>query len=169
VALGWSLAALGNPAEGVALARQGMAASVEFGQRLHHSQLAAMLGEACLLAGHAVEALDVADEGIASFALYRDLICAPDLWLLKGEALGRLGAPEAETEECFAAGLALARALGARVSELRAATLLARHQQRQGRAVDARQTLQPVYAWFTEGHTTPDLCAASTLLTELAA
>jgi DNA-binding SARP family transcriptional activator/predicted ATPase len=169
VTLGWSLAAQGSAAEGVALARQGMAASVEFGQRLHHSQLAAMLAEACLLAGHAVEALDVAEEGIASFALYRDLVCAPDLWLLKGEALGRLGAPAAEIEECFAAGLALARELGARVSELRAATLLARHQQGQGRAVDACQTLQPVYAWFTEGHATPDLHAARALLAELSA
>ncbi len=167
VTLGWSLAAQGSAAEGVALARQGMAASVESGQRLHHSQLAAMLAEACLLAGHAVEALDVADEGIASFALYRDLICAPDLWLLKGEALGRLGAPAAEIEECFAVGLALARDLGAHVSELRAATLLARHLQEQGRIANARQTLQPIYAWFTEGHATPDLCDARTLLSEL--
>ena len=169
VALGWSLAAQGSTAEGVALARQGMAASEEFGQRLHHSQLAAMLAEACLLAGHPVEALDVAEEGIASFALYRDLICAPDLWLLKGEALGRLGAPAAEIEACFAAGLTLARELGARVSELRAATLLARHQQAQGRIAAARQTLEPVYAWFTEGHATPDLRAAQVLLAELAA
>ncbi len=167
VALGWSLAVQGNPAEGVALARQGMAASIEFGQRLHHSQLAAMLAEACLLAGHDVEALDVADEGIASFAAYRDLICAPDLWLLKGEALSRLGAPATEVEECFAAGLALARELGARVSELRAATRLAQFQQLHGRAGAGRQTLQELYARFTAGHDNPDLRAAQALLAEL--
>ena len=72
-------------------------------------------------------------------------------------------------EECFATGLALARQLGARVSELRGATLLARHQQRQGCLADALKTLQPVYAWFTEGHATPELCAARILLAELAA
>lgn len=58
-----------------ALARQGMAAGDELGQRLHHSQLAAMLAEACPLVGHFVEALEVAEEAIASFAVYHDLLC----------------------------------------------------------------------------------------------
>ena len=63
--------------------------------------------------------------------------------------------------------MSVAAGLAAGVPELRAATLLARHRQRQGSAAAARQTLQPVYAWFTEGHATPDLRAAQMLLAEL--
>ncbi len=168
VALGWSLAMQGNTAEGVALAQQGMAASIEFGQRLHHSQLAAMLAEAYILAGHPVEALDVVEEAIAAFRDYRDHLCAPDLWLLKGEALDRLGAPGDEIEACYGAGLALARQLGARVSELRAATRLARFQQRHGHATAGRKIIQPVVAWFSEGRDSVDLHTAYSLLKELA-
>ena len=167
IELGWSLALQGETAEGVALARQGMAASLEFGQRLHHSQLAAMLAEACMAAGHFAEALDVVDEGIVRFQRYRDLLCAPDLWLLKGEALSRLGVPATEVEECFTAGLALARELGARVSELRAATRLAQFQQLHGRAGAGHQILQALYSQFTAGHDNPDLRAAQALLADL--
>ncbi|MCB9123805.1 MAG: hypothetical protein H6643_04715, partial [Caldilineaceae bacterium] len=167
VALGWSLAMQGNTAEGVALAQQGMAASIEFGQRLHHSQFAAMLAEAYILAGHPVEALDVVEEAIAAFDDYRDHLCAPDLYLFKGEALDRLGAPAEEIEACYVAGLTLARQLGARVSELRAATRLARFQQRHGQADKGRDLLKPVVAWFGEGRDSADLQAAYALLQEL--
>jgi adenylate cyclase len=167
VALGWSLAVQGDLAEGVSLARQGMAASVELGQRLHHSQLAAMLADACLLAGHFVEALDVVEEAIASFAAYRDLVCAPDLWLLKGDALTALGAEEGEVEACQRSALALARELDAKTSELRAATHLARLLHRQGRSAEGVLALTETYAWFTEGRDTPDMMAAQELLAEL--
>jgi adenylate cyclase len=167
VALGWSLAVQGEVAEGIALARQGMAAGVALGQRLHHSQLAAMLAEACLLAGHNVEALEVVEEAIASFAAWRDLLCAPDLWLLKAEALAALGAGEEQVEACQRAALSLARELGAKTSELHAATHLARLLQRQGQAAEGLPALMESYSWFTEGHDTPDLLAARTLLVEL--
>jgi DNA-binding SARP family transcriptional activator len=167
VALGWSLAVQGEPAQGVSLARQGMAASVELGQRLHHSQLAAMLAEACLLAGHCTEALDVVDEAIASFADYRDLICAPELWLLKGEALAAAGAEADQVEACQRTALALAQELGAKTSELRAATQLARLLQRQGRPGEGLLVLTERVRWFTEGRDTPDLLAAQQLLAEL--
>ena len=167
VELGWSLALQGNTAEGVALARQGMAAGLEIGQRMHHSQLAVMLAEAHILAGHYAEAVEVADEGIDSFGAYRDLLCAPDLWLFKGEALSLLGAPVDDVEECFVAALRLVRTLGARVSELRAATNLARLQQPHGRVDEGRQALQTAYTAFSEGHNTSDLRAAHLLLQEL--
>ena len=119
--LGWSLAVQGHVAEGVALAEQAMAASAAFGQRLHRSQFAAMLAEAYLLARRYADANGVSDAGIAEFSRFRDLVCAPDLWTLKGDALQALGAADDQVEACYQAALALARELGARVSELRAA------------------------------------------------
>jgi hypothetical protein len=53
--------------------------------------------------------------------------------------------------------------------ELRAATSYGRLLRAQGRAKQARGLLVPVYEWFTEGHTLPDLVDAKALLEELGA
>jgi len=53
--------------------------------------------------------------------------------------------------------------------ELRAAAELARLWRDQGRNVEARDLLAPVYGWFTEGFDTVDLKAAKPLLIELSA
>jgi predicted ATPase len=45
---------------------------------------------------------------------------------------------------------------------------LARLWQRQGKRVQARELLAPIYNWFTEGFDTADLQEAKTLLAELA-
>jgi predicted ATPase len=44
---------------------------------------------------------------------------------------------------------------------------LARFLRDQDRSTDARETLAPVYDWFTEGFDTPDLKDAKALLDEL--
>ena len=51
--------------------------------------------------------------------------------------------------------IALPREQKARLSELRASVELARLWQAQGRASEARERLQALYAWFTEGFHTP--------------
>ncbi len=69
-------------------------------------------------------------------------------------------------EECFRTSLMLAQHHHAKSLELRAATSLAGllHP----RDVDAaKATLEPVYAWFTEGFDTADLVAAKKLLDDL--
>ena len=52
--------------------------------------------------------------------------------------------------------------------ELRAAMSLARLWQQQGKQVEARELLAPVYGWFTEGFDTADLQEAQALLEALA-
>ena len=63
--------------------------------------------------------------------------------------------------------LQLARQQDAKSLELRAATSLARLWQSQGKRDEARELLEPVYGWFTEGFDTADLIDAKTLLDEL--
>jgi predicted ATPase len=50
---------------------------------------------------------------------------------------------------------------------MRAATSLGRLWGEQGRRVEARDLLAPVYGWFSEGFDTADLKEAKTLLDEL--
>jgi predicted ATPase len=51
---------------------------------------------------------------------------------------------------------------------LRAATGLARLLIKRNRRNEVRAVLQPVYDWFTEGHTTADLVDARETLAEIA-
>jgi predicted ATPase len=50
---------------------------------------------------------------------------------------------------------------------VRAAASFARLRRDQGRRVEARNLLAPIYGWFTEGFDTPDLREAKALLDEL--
>jgi class 3 adenylate cyclase len=92
-----------------------------------------------------------------------------ELYRLKGEALLILSSERAaEAEACYHQALAVARDQDARLWELRAATSLTRLRRDQGRRVEARELLAPVYRWFTEGFDTADLKDAKALLDELA-
>jgi predicted ATPase len=165
--LGWSLTLQGEMDEGIALAQQAMTAARESGQRLHHTHLAVLLAESLILAQRYRTAIEVSEDAIAQFEKHRDLLCAPDLWTLKGNALLALSAADADVEECYQAALSLSQELGAKTSELRAATWFARLRQRQGRFAEAVLALEEIYGWFTEGFDTPDLRAAKALLDEL--
>jgi hypothetical protein len=56
---------------------------------------------------------------------------------------------------------------GAKLYELRAASSLARLWRDQGKRVESRDLLTPIYGWFTEGFDTLDLKEAKALLDEL--
>jgi predicted ATPase len=89
---------------------------------------------------------------------------------MKGELLLLLPCPDLQqVESCFQHALALARRQHAKMLELRAALRLGRLWQQQGKRVEARELLAPIYSWFTEGFATADLQEAKALLDELAA
>ena len=71
-------------------------------------------------------------------------------------------------EESYRQALAIATQQGARPSELRGATALARLWRDEGKRTEARNLLAPVYDWFTEGFDTPVLMEAKALLDALA-
>ena len=88
---------------------------------------------------------------------------------LRGELTGRLPYPDpAKAEDSFRTALAIAREQGTRGYELRAATSLARLWRDQGRRIEARDLLAPVYGSFTEGFDAADLKEAKALLDQLA-
>lgn len=92
----------------------------------------------------------------------------PELLRLKGSILA--AAPElshTEAEAYFARSLELSRTQGTRAWEVRAATDLASHWDRQGRAAEAHALLRPVVEQFTDGGDTPDLTAAAKVLARL--
>jgi tetratricopeptide (TPR) repeat protein len=70
-------------------------------------------------------------------------------------------------EKAFSKSLEIARAQQAKGWELRTATSYARLMQATGRAPAAKELLQPIYDWFTEGFDTRDLVEAKKLLGEL--
>lgn len=72
-----------------------------------------------------------------------------------------------DAERLFRAALAVAGSQQARLFELRAATDLARLLAERSRREGARLVLAPLYAWFTQGFTSPDLRRARTLLDEI--
>jgi predicted ATPase len=74
----------------------------------------------------------------------------------------------AKVEAYFERALAVARKQQAKSWELRAAMSLARLWRDQGKMVQARELLAPIYGWFTEGFDTRDLKEAKALLEELA-
>jgi predicted ATPase len=72
-----------------------------------------------------------------------------------------------QAEDDLHRAMRIAAEQGAKLLELRAATSLARLWTEQGRQVEARDLLAPVYDWFTEGSDTADLKEAKALLDEL--
>jgi predicted ATPase/class 3 adenylate cyclase len=89
---------------------------------------------------------------------------APELLLVKGDLLAVAVPVTDGPASWYLRALQSAQALGARMSELRAATRLCRLAQDPDDAETSRRTLESVYATFTEGLTTADLTEARELL-----
>jgi tetratricopeptide (TPR) repeat protein len=126
-----------------------------------------LLAEALAQLGEHEAALAAAREGLEAQEQSGQCQYAAELHRLEGVALFGLNRLE-ESQSAFDAALRIARAQQAKAYELRAAMRLARLWGEQGRRVDARELLAPVYGWFTEGFDTADLKEAALLLSELA-
>ncbi len=129
-----------------------------------------LLAQVYQKAGRAEEGLASINEALAEARRHNERWWDAELHRLRGELLFMRGADAPDASDAQAAllrAIDLARSQQARSLELRATTSLARLWHSQGRAADARNLLQDVYRWFTEGFETPDLQAASRLLAEL--
>jgi DNA-binding winged helix-turn-helix (wHTH) protein/tetratricopeptide (TPR) repeat protein len=116
--------------------------------------------------GQARLALATLDEAIERATTKDERQFEAELYRLRGELLFASGATE-EAEAALRRAIDVARRREARMWELRAATSLARLLQGNGRREEGRALLAPVYSWFTEGFSTPDLKDARDLLDRL--
>jgi predicted ATPase len=110
------------------------------------------------------EGLSAAMEIIAVIAETGERWCEPEAYRLKGELLLAGSKPDPTAEACFVKAIGIAQEQSAKLWELRAATSLARLRHHQGRNAEARDTLAPIYGWFTEDPELPDLKDARALL-----
>ncbi len=134
------------------------------GAPLTLGQLAALQ----LRAGRLDEAAATAEGALALAGQTGQPFWDAELQRQKGEISLRMPEhTEDEAEARFLEAVDIARDQEAKSLELRAATSLARLWQRQGKHAEARDLLQPVYDWFTEGFDTQDLKDAKALLADL--
>lgn len=144
---------------------RGLAQLATTGAQIGSKQVMGMLAEIYAADGRANDALAILDAAAASRA---DAFYDAELQRLKGEIiLQRDGTAEREAAALFRRAGEIARAQRATSFELRASVSLSRLLGRQGRAREARTVLSDVYGRFTEGHETPDLRDAATLLASL--
>jgi predicted ATPase len=164
---GWALAEQGQEQAGITQMRHGLRVWRATGAALAETSYLALMAEACGEAGQAEEGLRLLAEAFAAVEQRDERYFEAELHRLQGELLLVQPAAETEAEACFLKAAEIARQQHAKSWELRAATSLARLWQKQGRPEEARQVLDPVYDWFTEGFDTLDLIGARSLLESL--
>jgi len=164
---GWVSVSNGEVIEGIALLRSGSAAYRATGAEAWVPYQIALLARACEIAGQIEEGVDLLDNALQIVERTGERWLEAELYRHKGQLLLRQGNSTA-AEELYRKALSIAVEQEAKLWELRAAASLARLRRDQGRRLEARDLLTPVYRWFTEGLDTPDLKEAKALLDELA-
>jgi class 3 adenylate cyclase/tetratricopeptide (TPR) repeat protein len=164
---GQSLIALGRAEEGVTLVTNGLAELRAPGGIAYSPMLFTWLAEAhsmfgqpaevgrCL--GEAARIVETTDERFAEAEL---------LHRVPGDLLNAAG-DRSGAEQHYRQAIAVAERQSAKLLQLKASVSLARLWCDQGKRADARDLLDPIYNWFTEGFDAPDLKDAKALLNEL--
>ncbi|MGH6918219.1 MAG: ATP-binding protein, partial [Geminicoccaceae bacterium] len=164
---GFALVGLGQPEQGIAELRAGLAAWQATGSRVLGTQWLGHLAEAHLQTGQLDDALTALDRAAETAAATGESHYQAELERLRGLLHAATG-EDAEGAAWLQRAVDTARSQHARSLELRAATSLARLWAKQGERQKAHDLLAPIYAWFTEGFDTADLKDAKALLDNLA-
>ncbi len=166
---GWALAMQGQGEAGLAQVRQGIAARRATGAAAYVPYLCTLLADVADHLGHTEDGVQALAEAHTLVEQHEERYWEAEVCRLRGVLLLRqTGTPQAEAETCFYQALAVARRQEAKSLELRTAMSLCRLWQQQGKHVEARELLAPIYSWFTEGLDTADLQEAKALLEALA-
>jgi len=182
---GAGMAQVGRVDEGIASLRAGYSAMQAAGGIATGTYVHCMVAEALVKVGRLDEAEQELTEACALAERTDERFAEPELYRNRGAvALLRAVPPKAaskrsasktdrgaatgtdDAERWFETAIRVARSQGAVWWELRATVDLCRLWNSQGRERDARERLQPVYARFSEGQSTPDLREAATLLSK---
>jgi class 3 adenylate cyclase/predicted ATPase len=166
---GCALAELGQPAQGIAEMEAAVAGFRRRGGQPFHQYRIALIAQAYARTGRTGEALTMLHEALAHIEQTGERVDHAEILRLKGEVLLMHDrSATVEAENCFRAGLAVARAQEAKWWELRTTVSLARLLRDTNRGDEARSTLAEIYGGFTEGFDMSDLKEAKALLEELA-
>jgi predicted ATPase len=152
----------GTADEGIAELRQGVADWRAMGL-VFRPHFLFLLAESYARIGQVEEALATLAEALAITEQTHEGFAEPELHRLRGELLLDAAAAEA----CFHQAIEIASRQQAKSFELRAVMSLSRLYHKQGRHIEARQTLSQIYCWFTEGSDSADLKEAAALLEHL--
>ena len=165
---GWAMGKRGEREAGISMLREGLDYPGAEQGKVFRSLHLALLAELYIDGKELGLAAETLDEAKAHIARSEERFWEAEIYRLTGElhSLQRSDAEEA-AHICFRQAIGIAGELGAKSLELRAALSLARHWQQKGKPKKARELLEPIYSWFTEGFDTPDLKDAKTLLAEL--
>jgi len=165
---GWAFAMEGSSEKGLVELQQGIADMRAFGAGIWLPFRCTMLAEVFDLLGDTKASLQSLAEAQNLMDQTEERWWEPEIYRLRGTLLLRhsIAAP-AEGETWLRRAVDVASRQAARSLELRAATSLARLWHDQGKHDEARDLLEPVYNWFTEGFDAPDLKVARAMLEEL--
>jgi predicted ATPase len=168
IAHGWLSALTGKAADAVETITSGITAYRRTGATMGMPSILSILAIAYAELGQLEGAWRCIDEAMTITRASGETWSETEVNRIAGEIA--LKSPEPDTSKAtayFERALAVARQQQAKSWELRAAMSLARLWRDQGKTVEARDLLAPVYGWFTEGFDTRDLKEAKTLLEEL--
>ena len=175
--LGWELAQKEEYETGLVQMQQGLTGYTNTGAVTMTPWIRTLLADAYGRAGQATAGLPLIDEALAMLKQTGEYHVAAEVYRVKGELLLRqlrgtnpqspTPNPYAEAEECFQQALDIARRQEAKSWELRTALSLGRLWQGQGKTDEAKQLLEDIYGWFTEGFETKDVQDTEALLKSL--
>ncbi len=165
---GWALTVLGQREKGLTQMCQRLKDLNATGAEVFTPYFLTLLAEGYCNLNRVNEGLNVLKDGLELVERMGAHFWQADVHRLQGQLLLAQSSDNcAEAESCFHQALEVSRHQQAKSLELRATTGLAKLWQSQGKREEARELLEPVYTWFSEGHDTADLIDAKTLLDEL--
>jgi class 3 adenylate cyclase/predicted ATPase len=168
ILLGWATAEEGESEKGIRMVRDGIRDLQATGAELRLPYYLGILAALHLRSGQFEDASAAVSQALEVAARTGECWVNPRLHMLEGDLLlatMRNGAPQAEAR--FRHAIEIAVDQEARSLILQGTTRLARLLAEQGRRVEARDELAPVYDLFAEGFETPDLEDARALLDTL--
>jgi predicted ATPase len=162
VYLGWTIAAQGDPEQGIAKIKEGLGIWRMTGSILATPMFLYLLADAHARAGQMEEARAAVNEALTLMNETEERVWEPEVHRLHGDLY--LNESPEEAEKHFQRALTQSREQHARSNELRAAISLAKLWHSQGKSQQAHELLEPIYTAFTEGFDTADLKQAKELL-----
>jgi class 3 adenylate cyclase/predicted ATPase len=164
---GWATVWSGEAESGIVLMQQSLDRMAASNNEEHRPYYMSIFAESHARIGDFQTALALCREAQERKRRQEEFMFEAEQYRIEGEVRMMAKCPAADVEGCFRKALDVSRRQGAKMFELRAATALARLWRNEGRDMEARDLITPIYDWFTEGFDTVDLKTANALLAEL--